>query len=94
MDVSANGDGQAVYELDAHPAPCNRWGRVMADLPPNKKYGRRDAFHSIALQPLEWITKSLRMGDGWELSELTPFVNRCRALVQAYDDRMKAAGEE
>ena len=66
----------------------------MNDLPPNRTFGRRDAFHSIALQPLEWITKSLRMGDGWDLAELTPFVNRCRALVAAYDARMEAAQEE
>lgn len=62
----------------------------MNDLPPNKTFGRRDAFYSLALQPLEYMTKSLRQGDGWDLLELTPFVNRCRALVAAYDDRMKA----
>ena len=64
----------------------------MSDLPPNKSFGRREAFFSLCLQPLEFITKSLRTGDGWDLSELTPFVNRCRALVDAYDDRMKARG--
>lgn len=66
----------------------------MNDLPPNKAFGRKDAFFSLCLAPLEYVTKSLRMGDGWDLAELTPFVNRCRALVQAYDDRMKAAGED
>lgn len=63
----------------------------MNTLPPNKMFGRKEAFYSLALQPIEYITKSLRMGDGWELAELTPFVNRCRALVAAYDARMEAA---
>lgn len=66
----------------------------MNDLPPNKTFGRKDAFYSLILQPMEWITKSLRMGDGWELDELTPFVNRCRALVAAYDARMEAMENE
>lgn len=66
----------------------------MNDLPPNRHFGRKEAFYSLSLQPLEWITKSLRMGDGWELAELTPFVNRCRALVDAYDARMEAAKED
>lgn len=61
----------------------------MNDLPPNKKLGRKEAFYSLSLAPLEYITRSLRTGDGWELLELTPFVNRCRALVQAYDKRME-----
>jgi len=59
-------------------------------LPPNKNYGRKDAYFSMVLQPLEWITKSLRMGDCWLLDDLAPLVNRCRALVDAFDDRMKA----
>ena len=63
----------------------------MNDLPPNRTFGRKEAFYSLALQPLEWITKSLRMGDGWDLMELEPFVRRCRALVNAYDDRIEAA---
>lgn len=63
----------------------------MNTLPANKTFGRKDAFFSLILQPLEYVTKSLRMGDGWDLAELTPFVNRCRALVAAYDARMEAA---
>ena len=65
----------------------------MSDLPPNKAFGRKDAFYSLILAPLEYMTKSLRTGDGWDLTELTPFVNRCRALVAAYDDRIKAMNE-
>lgn len=65
----------------------------MNDLPPNKAFGRKDAFYSLCLAPLEYMTKSLRTGDGWDLTEMTPFVNRCRALVVAYDERVKAAQE-
>lgn len=61
----------------------------MSDLPPNRTLGRKDAFYSLTLAPLEFVTKSLRMGDGWDLTELTPFVSRCRALVAAYDARME-----
>lgn len=60
----------------------------MSDLPANQKLARKDAFYSLALAPLEFVTKSLMKGDPWELKELTPFVNRCRALVNAYDKRM------
>lgn len=66
----------------------------MIDLPPNQTKGRKDAFYSLNLAPLEYITKSLRTGDGWELNELTPFVRRCRALVAAYDDRIKEIQDE
>ena len=60
----------------------------MDDLPANQTLGRKDAFYSLCLAPLEYVTKSLMKGDPWELRELTPFVNRCRALVAAYDRRM------
>lgn len=60
----------------------------MSELPANQKLARKDAFYSLSLAPLEYITKSLMKGDPWELRELTPFVNRCRALVDAYDKRM------
>ena len=63
----------------------------MNELPQERELGRRDAFYSLNLAPLEFMTKSLRTGDGWDLEELTPFVNRCRALVSAYDDRMERA---
>lgn len=58
-------------------------------LPINKTLKHKDAFYSLCLAPLEYITKSLRTGDAWELTELTPFINRCRALVAAYDKRME-----
>lgn len=61
-------------------------------LPQDKKLNRRDAFFSLVLQPLEYMTKSLRMGDEWELDDLRPFVNRCRAVVDAYDARMERIG--
>lgn len=61
----------------------------MSELPPNRKMSRKDAFYSLCLAPLEYITKSLRTGDGWELEELEPFVRRCRALVDAFEARMK-----
>lgn len=65
----------------------------MTGLPPDRLRQRDDLFEMVALRPIEAVTKSLRMGDGWKDGELEPLVNRCRALVQAYDDRMKAAGE-
>lgn len=65
----------------------------MDELPANQKLGRKDAFYSIALAPLEYVTKSLRKGDPWELRELQPFANRCRALADAFDDRMKEVGQ-
>jgi hypothetical protein len=66
----------------------------MDELPANQKLRRKDAFYSLALAPLEYVTASLRKGDPWELADLTPFVNRCAALVAAYEDRMKAARED
>lgn len=66
----------------------------MTELPPYQRLSRKDAWHMLALAPLESITRSLRNGDGWALEELTPFVNRCRALVAAYDARMNAQNME
>jgi len=63
----------------------------MNELPPSKSFGRKQAYFSLVLQPIEYVTKSLRMGDGWDLTELEPFVRRCRALVDAFDARMEAA---
>lgn len=60
----------------------------MDNLPANQKLARRDAFYSLALAPLEYVTKSLMKGDPWDLTELRPFVNRSRALVDAFDKRM------
>lgn len=56
-------------------------------LPANQRLSRRDAFHSLNLAPIEFMTKSLRSGDEWELDELEAFVRRCRALVDAFDAR-------
>ena len=63
----------------------------MNDLPPNQRLNRRDAYHMLMLLPLEVMTKSLRKGDGWDLQDLTPFIQRCKALTDAYDARMGAA---
>lgn len=63
------------------------------ELPPDQKLARKDAFYSLALAPLEYITKSLRKGDPWELRELEPFVRRCRALIAAFDYRLERAKE-
>lgn len=57
-------------------------------LPASRELSRKDAYFSLVLAPLEYITKSLRMGDPWALDELRPFVSRCRALVDAYDARV------
>lgn len=73
----------ALWPLD--PEDCG-----VNDLPPCEKLGRKDAFYSLILAPLEYITKSLSTGDGWELLELEQVVRRCRALVAAYDKRMEA----
>lgn len=62
----------------------------MRELPPNKKFHQKEAYYSMVLAPLEYITKSLRMGDGWHLADLTPLAQRCRALADAYDKRMEA----
>jgi len=48
----------------------------------------RDAFFSMCLAPLEYVTKSLRQGDPWDLRELEPMVRRMKALTAAYDDRI------
>lgn len=61
----------------------------MNDLPADQKLARKDAFYSLCLAPLEYVTKSLMKGDPWELRELTPLVNRMRALVNAYDARIE-----
>ncbi len=63
----------------------------MDNLPANYSRSRKDAFHMLALLPLEMVTRSLMKGDAWELKELTQFVNRSRALVNAYDKRMGEA---
>ena len=63
----------------------------MSDLPADQKLARKDAFYSIILAPLEYVTKSLSKGDPWELTELTPLVNRMRGLVAAYDRRVERA---
>ena len=66
----------------------------MSVLPANQKLRARDAFYSLVLAPLEYMTSSLRKGDPWELADLQQVVNRCRALVEAYDNRVKMAKEQ
>ncbi len=58
-------------------------------LPANQKLSRKDAFYSLALAPLEFVTKSLLKGDPWDLADLRPFAHRCRALADAFDKRIK-----
>lgn len=65
----------------------------MNDLPANQKLRQKDAYYSIVLAPLEHVTASLRRGDPWAGEDLAALANRCRALADAFDDRMKAAGE-
>lgn len=66
----------------------------MGILPQDRPLTRRDAYFSLVLAPLEFVTNSLRKGDEWDTTDLQPFVNRCRALVAAYDERVKRAGGE
>lgn len=66
----------------------------MNDLPPVRRMARKDAYHMLMLKPIEDMTKSLNMGDGWDLVELEQFVRRCKALVDAYGRRMKMAKGE
>lgn len=66
----------------------------MNDLPPVRRLSRKDAYHMLMLKPIEDMTRSLNMGDGWELVQLNEFVCRCRALVDAYERRMKLAEGE
>lgn len=61
----------------------------MNDLPDNRTLFKRDAFYSLIEAPLEFMTASLRKGDPWKGADLLPFVNRCRALVAAFDERME-----
>lgn len=65
----------------------------MKTLPPNVKMGNRDALRMFVEGGFEKITYCLRHGDGFDLDALTPIVNRCRALVAAYDERMKGMEE-
>lgn len=60
-------------------------------LPANQRLARKDAFYSLTLAPIEFVTKSLLKGDPWELDELRQFANRCRALADAFDRRMHEA---
>ena len=64
----------------------------MGILPQDRPLTRRDAYFSLVLAPLEFVTASLRKGDEWDTTDLQPFVNRCRALVEAYDHRVERAG--
>lgn len=61
----------------------------MTDLPANQTLRQKDAYYSLVLAPLEYLTASLRRGDPWSGADLDPFIRRCRALVIAYDARME-----
>ena len=63
----------------------------MNELPANQRLARKDAFYSMILAPLEYVTRSLMKGDPWELTELQQVANRCRALADAFDRRMAEA---
>ena len=60
----------------------------MNTLPPNHRLGLRDAYRMFIESGLESITAALRHGHGFDLDTLKPLINRCRALVNAYDDRI------
>ncbi len=61
----------------------------MPDLPPLKSWGQREALEMIVMRGLESVTRSLRSGDGFDLSTLRPLAARCRALSDAFDARMR-----
>lgn len=63
----------------------------MSDLPPNIKMGQREVFDMVLLRGLESVTRSLRQGDGFAMENLWPLRNRCRALADAFDARVKEA---
>ena len=63
------------------------------ELPATRKPPLRDALHMIVVVGLENVTKSLIYGDRHELDALRPLANRCRALANAYDERMKELNE-
>ena len=65
----------------------------MDDLPADQKLRRKDAYYSLILAPIEYVTSSLRKGDPWRTEDLADFVQRCRALVAAYDARVARAKE-
>ena len=62
-------------------------------IPGTRKLNRKNAFYSLILAPLEYVTQSLRRGDEWELADLQDVARRCRALADAFDARIKL-GEE
>ena len=66
----------------------------MNDLPANQQLRQKDAYYSMVLAPLEYLTSSLRKGDPWKGEDLFQLVNRCRALVAAYDARIESAKED
>lgn len=63
-------------------------------LPGVQRFRRKEAFYSLILAPLEYVTASLRKGDEWELDDLSELARRCRALADAYDLRAEIANHE
>ena len=66
----------------------------MDNLPADQQLRRKDAFYSLVLAPLEYITASLRKGDPWETADLEQVAHRCRALADAFDARVSRAKEQ
>lgn len=63
------------------------------ELPATRKPPLRDALEMIIVTGLENVTKSLLYGDRHKLDALMPLANRCRALANAFDERMKELKE-
>lgn len=59
----------------------------MEHLPQSSHLSRRDVFDMLILNGMEAVTRSLRKGDGHDLTCLRPLANRCRALADAFDAR-------
>ena len=53
----------------------------------------RDVFRIILLDGVERVTYGLRHNHEFDLRDLEPLVNRCRAMVEAYEWRVKETGE-
>ena len=60
----------------------------MNTLPASRKTYEREVFDMLIIRGLENVTKCLRMGDAFDLDNLRPLANRCRALADAFDLRM------
>lgn len=66
----------------------------MTRLPASKSDRPRDVFVMLHLSGLERITTALRMGDEFDMRDLTPLVQRSKAMIQAYEWRLEQMKEE